>query len=145
MSQNKEIVDLLKNIQEGLQHHSPEELNAAIVEILNRKDDKVEEINFIITSVCDKFNISKRTLKKSKARGHHQQARQLAYVLLHRDLGLPIRYIAKRIFDKWPNSVNVAIKYHRDCDEKIPSEKEFLSLYAELQNQLIDYTKRQNE
>jgi chromosomal replication initiation ATPase DnaA len=144
MSGNKQFVALLNNIKEGLKTHTPEELNAAIIEVLNSKHDKAPEIKFVILAVCKKFSISKRTLIKSSARGDIQQARQLTYCLLHMDLGLSIRHVAKKVFNKFPNSVAVAIKYHRNCDEKIPSEREFMEKYAALRNELIEYIKEQN-
>ena len=145
MNENKEIVTLLKNIQEGLKHYTPEELNNALVQVLKKKHDKAPEIDFVLRSVADKFQISRRTLIKSSARGEIQQARQLAYCLLNLNLGLSIRHIAKKVFiKKYHNSVAVAIKYYRNCDTKIPSEKVFLAKYEELKDGLIEYTKNQN-
>lgn len=145
MGNQQQFVDLLKNIQEALKHHTPQELNDAIIEILNKKEDKAPEIEHVLNSVCSKFNISIRTLKKSKARGEIQQARSLAYCLLHLDLGLSVRHVAKKIFKKYPNSVSVAIKYKRNCDTKIKRERVFLEYYEELRNELIEFIKEQNQ
>ncbi len=145
MNENKEIVTLLKNIQEGLQHYTPEELNEALIQVISKKHDKAPEIEFVLQSVCDEYGISRRTLIKSKARGDHQQARLLTYCLLHHNLGLTIRHIAHKIFGKWPNSVQQAIKYHKNCNPKIPSEKQFLEKYEVLKIRLIKYTQEQNK
>ena len=144
MKDNKEIVALLNNIQEGLKHYTPDELNKILVKELSKKHDKAPEIEFVLNSVCKKFTISRRTLIKSSSRGEIQQARALAYCLLNLNLGLSIRHIATKIFNKWANSVAIAIKYYRNCDTKIPSEKRFLQKYEELQKQLIQFTKEQN-
>lgn len=145
MNDNKEIVTLLKNIQEGLKHYTPEELNDALVKVLSEKHDKAPEIDFILSSVASKYDISRRTLLKSSARGEIQQARTLAYCLLHINLGLSIRHIAQKIFvKKYHNSVAVAIKYYRNCDQKIPSERDFLQKYEALKIDLIRFIQDQN-
>lgn len=145
MGNQQQFVELLNNIKEGLKHYTPEELNNALIEVLNKKSDKAPEIEHILTSVCTKFNISRRTLIHSKARGEIQQARSLAYCLLHLDLGLSVRHISFKIFKKYPNSVSVAIKYKRNCDPKIKRERIFLENYEFLQKELIEFIKEQNQ
>lgn len=145
MENKQQFVDLLENIKEGLKHYTPEELNKAIIEVLNKKSDKAPEIEHVLNSVCKKYNISRRTLIHSKARGDIQQARSLAYCLLHLDLKLSVRHIAHKIFNKFPNSISVGIKYKKNCDPKIKRERIFLENYEQLQIELIKFIQAQNE
>ena len=87
MSKERDIEELLKNIQEGLKKYTIKELNAAIVEFFNRKDDKTQEVNYILEIVSNEYQITPRVLKKKGARGYLSDAKQLAYCLLHFNLG----------------------------------------------------------
>ncbi len=64
MGEQKEIETLLRNIQEGLKKFTLKELNEAIVDFFNRKDDKSKEIHMILDLVCADFDTSLRILTK---------------------------------------------------------------------------------
>jgi len=137
--ENKDIETLLKNIQQGLKHYSIAELNKAIVAVLNKKHDKREEVDFVLDIVATHFSTSVRALKISKERGKMIDAKQLCYCLLHFELGLTIRYIANTVFDKWPNSVATGITRFRKANPNIKTDKEFLDVYSQLQQKLMNY------
>jgi hypothetical protein len=148
MSNNKDIENLLKNIQEGLKNYSIKELNEGLVSFLNKKHDKKEEIDYVIDLVTRKFDISERTLKKTNARGSIQDAKQITYCLLYFNLGLPIRYISKKIFFNWPTSVLVGIKRYKNANTAIKDDKVFVDSYLELQIKLVEFItnkKQKNE
>ncbi len=145
MSDKEELENLLKNIQEGLKKYSVKELNDAIIHFLGKKHDKTEEIEHILDIIATDYSISKRTLKTSKARGEIQDAKQIAYCLLHINLGLPIRYIAKRIFMyKWHNSVATGIHRYKRLNLNVKPDRQFKDKYDQFSSNLIDYiTKKQ--
>jgi chromosomal replication initiation ATPase DnaA len=138
MSDKKEIDQLLKNLQEGLKKYTVKELNEQIVSILNSKEDKSEEVDYVLSIVCDEFGVSLTTLKKKNVRGTIQEAKQVAYCLLHFNLGLSIRYIAKRIFFNWPTSVQTGITKYKTADKEHPQDKKFIEKYDFLQQRLIE-------
>jgi chromosomal replication initiation ATPase DnaA len=139
MSDQKEIEILLKNIQEGLKKYSLKELNEAIVEFFNKKDDKTNEINIILDIVCADFNISNRVIKKKNGRGEISEAKQLAYCLLHYNLGLSTRHIAEKIFiGHWHSVVYKAIMRLKNAQPNIKSDRQFLEKYQELNEKFID-------
>lgn len=145
MSEKSDLESLLKNISEGLKVYSVKELNEAIIECLNKKHDKREEVEFILNMIAGDYLISRRILIHSTARGRIQEARQLSYCLLHFNLGLPIRHIAKRIFSKWHNSVAIAIKQHKNLNVAIKHEREFKEKYDSLQTRLIEHITKQKQ
>lgn len=134
-----EIEDLLKNIQEGLKKYSISELNEALIAILNKKHDKSEEIDYVFSIVTNEFNISIRTLKQKNHRGIINDAKQIAYCLLHLTLGLSIRHIADKIFFNWHTSVSIAIKRFKTTNTEIKQDKEFIDKYTKLQLKLIEF------
>lgn len=139
MSDNKEIESLLKNIQEGLKKYTVQELNTAIVSFLNSKHDKTQEIDFVLKIVCDEFQISKKILKSSKnARGVLQEAKQIAYCLLHFNIGLSIRYISDRIFFNGHTSVFIGVQKFKNADHEHKADKVFIETYNKLQTKLIE-------
>ena len=144
MTENKEIEFLLKNIQKGLSKYSVSELNQALVEFISRKGERKEEIDFVKNSVADYYKIPVKTLMKAQIRGVQQDAKQVCYCLLHFDLGLNIRYIAKNVFFNWPNSVNTGIRRFNFLSPNIKKDKEFLSAYRNVQQKLAQFVIEKN-
>ena len=136
MSENREIKKLLKNIQEGLSLYSLQELNQALVTSLNKKHEIAHEIDCVLDLVCGEFSISKTTLKTIHIRGDLQEAKQIAYCLLHHNLGLSIRYISERIFFNSHTSVANGITKLKNADITHKQDKEFIERYNELQKKL---------
>ncbi len=136
--QNQELQSFFENTQQALKKVPLKELNSALVNLIKEKGETIgeiekERVEKVLDLVAEEYSISKRTLQKSTARGNVQVARKMAYCLLHFDVGLNTRYIAKKIFDKWQNSVSVAIQFYKRLDVKIPADKKFLNTYERLQ------------
>lgn len=139
MSKDKDIEDLLKNIQEGLKKYTIKELNAAIVEFFNRKDDKTQEIYYVLEIVSLQFKTNIRTLKKKNVRGEISEAKQLAYCLLHFNLGLSTRYISEKVFQSnWHSPVHKAILRLKEANPALKPDREFLEMYNVLSQKIID-------
>jgi len=104
------------------------------------KNDKWDETEFILNSVCEHYKVSKKALKYSPARGNLQEARTMCYCLLHRELGLSMRYVAFRIFELEQHStVNNAIMKFRTLNTDLKHEKEYRETYEMFQKKLIEY------
>jgi chromosomal replication initiation ATPase DnaA len=139
MSEKNEIIDLLKNLQNGLKKYSLGEFNDAISVLV--KDAKnygnKEEVQLVLEHVCSNFNISKNQLIYSNARGNIAQARTMAYCLLHFEYNLPIRYISKKIFfKKWHGGVAVAIRYYKNLNMAIKPDREFSVKYQNIKQNI---------
>lgn len=128
MPEKKDIEQLLKNIQEGLKKYTVKELNDAIISFLNKKDDKSKEIDYVLSLVCEEFNTNLRTLT-GNVRGILQEGKQIAYCVLHFNLGLSTRYIADKIFNNWHTSVHIGIKRFKNCNMQIKQDREFMERY----------------
>lgn len=146
MSHDKDIEGLLKNIQEGLKKYTIKELNQAIVEFLNKKDDKTQEINYILEIVSQEFNISIRLLKQKNGRGDISEAKQVAYCLLHFNLGLSSRYIAERVFiTQWHSVVHKAIVRFKSINLSLKPDREFMEKYEALNKKFIENFTSKNQ
>lgn len=134
-----DLTSFLKNTAKALETHTVIELNEALTSFLKNKtqDKNSVGVNEVLEIVCSNYGISKRTLLKSTARGKVQVARKITYCLLHHKLGLPARYISKRIFDKWPNSISIAIQYYNKLDPNNKVDREFIDTYEKLKQQII--------
>lgn len=132
--------ELLKNFQKGLKYCTVEELNEAILNLLNAKGDKKEEKDYIITIVCSHFDISKRALMKSKHRNGIVEARHLVFCLLHLELGMSTRQIANSVFEYRSHfRVAEAIRRYKSLDPIIKSDREFQDNYKKLQFKLMTF------
>jgi chromosomal replication initiation ATPase DnaA len=137
MSETKDLELLLKNMQKGLKFFSIKELSDAIFSFLKSKEEKSTEINLILNIVQNEFSISLNKLK-SNGRGEIIDAKQLAYCLLHYDLGLSVRYISSKVFDNWPNSVFNGIKRLKNIDLNLKPDKLFFEKYKLMQNKYVE-------
>ena len=139
MSKEKDIEELLKNIQEGLKKYTIKELNSAIVEFFNRKDDKTQEIYYVLEIVAQDYNTNIRTLKKKNVRGEISDAKQLAYCLLHFNLGLSTRYISEKVFQSnWHSVVHKAILRYKTANINLKPDRDFINKYNQLSQKFIN-------
>ena len=137
--QQKHISKLLKNIALGLQKYEIEELNEALVLLLSKKSDQKSEIDYVIKLVSEIYEITPNTLLTSRSRGKIQQARKLAYCLLHYTLGLSIRQIAQ-LFNRFHNSVASALKeYKKHEPNRFKTDKEFEKNLTSSKERLFEY------
>lgn len=143
MEGHKDVEVLLKNIQEGIRLYGVKELNQAITSALYKKTDKAEEVEYIKKIVCDTYGISRHALMTSKKHGDVQKARQIAYCLLHFDIGISQREVA-RIFGKFVRSVSRVIDYHRTLNPSINTDKKFLEEYKNFQQKVLLYINGKN-
>jgi len=138
--QNKEFVSLLDNLERCLKTYSVKELNEALVTFFTNKQDNSLEINFILEQVASEYSISKRTLIRSTARGSVQEAREVAYCLLHLNLGLTLRYISLRIFFKNSHtSITRAVEKCRNLSPSSKQDKDFKTIYEKIQKKLTEF------
>ncbi len=143
MSEKKELETFFKNVQQSLKKYTLGEINESLQLMANsnesdKKKDKNKEVSLVLDAVCKEYGIEKDILIYGKSKKDLQQARNIAYCILHIDLGLPIRYIAKRIFFlNWHNSVGVAIKYHKNLNLNIPPDKKFKEMLETVQKTIV--------
>lgn len=145
MEENLSINELFRNIQSGLKIYSSQELigqiNETVKNLLDKKEQKRKYINYALEIVSEEYSIPVRVIINSKLRGKHQECRVMVYCLLHHELGLPSRYIAERVFDKWHKSVNDGLKYFRTLNVAIKEHKNFSDTYIKLKEKLIEKIK----
>lgn len=144
MSDKKELEKLFKNIGHGLKKFSPAELNKAVSSALKNQSDPTPEIDFVLESVAKHFKISVKALKQKHTRGHVQDAKQIAYCLLHFNLGLSINYIANEVFENWPNSVQIGVNRLKNFNSSVKSDVLFKETYETIQGQLLNFITEQN-
>jgi hypothetical protein len=139
MSEKTEVEELLKNIHQGLKKVGLKELNTGILKFLSTKNDKSEEIDFVLQLVCKEYSLSIHSLKSKYPKGLVQDAKQVAYCLLHFNLQLTIRYIAEKIFMNWPTSVYTGVKRYKEGDINHKADKDFMEKYNKLEKLVIEH------
>lgn len=143
MLENKEIVSLFKNIQQGVKKHGVKQLNEALNSFLSQKSDKNDSIEYVISIVCKEYSIPLSMIKLKNQRGTVHDAKETAYCLLHLNLGLNVRYIAEKIFNTWPTSVSKGIKRYKESNVNLKADKEFVEKYKNLEEKLLIYIQKQ--
>jgi chromosomal replication initiation ATPase DnaA len=136
-----ELEEFFKNIQNVLKKHSLQELNQSVNDFIanSYKNTRCspKKIDIVLKVVCEEFDITKDKLIVGRGKGLVQEARKYAFVLLHQELNLTIRYIAKYVFhSKWHTSVAMAIKYYKNINLEVKPDKEFNSKFKELQTKI---------
>lgn len=135
----QELESLLKNISIGLKSHNIKELNAALVEVLNKKGTSHVEKFWIMDAVCQNYGITRHVLIHSKEYGEVTKARRLTYCLLHDLLGLSQRHIAITIFKKTPKTVHTAIDYLRNLNDNIEEDRIFKDNFDSINIKYIEF------
>jgi chromosomal replication initiation ATPase DnaA len=94
------------------------------------------QIQKVLELVSQHYNIPVRTLTQNTGRGKFRTARHLCYVILNLEVGLPSRYIARRIFNRAPNCVNRAMIYYKQLNPKIKDDADFIASYELIKSKL---------
>jgi chromosomal replication initiation ATPase DnaA len=133
-NKNNELSELFKNIQLGLKQYNVKEFNEIVLRTLKTKTrfDKSEEVNYIVSIICEQYKISKRNFMTCRLGGNTTEARSIASCLFHFNLGLSQRHIA-HYYSVSPRIVNIAIKKYRNLDTNIKWDKEFKDNYDLMQ------------
>ena len=146
MIKDEDLKLFFKNIEIVLRKYSPSELNKAILEVLNKKQDKAIEISFILQTTATQYNTSVNILKQKNCRGENiTNAKQMAYCLLKHRLDMSLRQISKNVFDNNHVSVDKGIKRLQNCDKNIKSDREFLEIYDKLSTIVNNFIIEQNQ
>jgi len=143
MCEKTELENFLKNLQTGLKKYSLKELNDSLYIVLRNRNGKQhpkqKHIKVVLEEVAKEFDIQLEYLINSRKRGNVQQARKIAYCVLHFNLKLPIRYIAKNIFyQTWHTRVGNIIQYHNRLDLNIKPDKEFYEKLQKINEKVTD-------
>lgn len=120
--------DLLKNIKIGLENHS---FRKIVLNALDKKQNKKEETIFVLKCVAEKYNISVRSLVHGSAKHRLKDAKDIAYCLLHLEIGLSQRHIAQRIFFNFPTSVGNGVKRYKLVELNTSTDREFANTQSE--------------
>jgi hypothetical protein len=143
MDKTNEVSSFLGNLQKALKVSSLGEIDKTLSDLVKKKRNNQSEIEYVLKIVCEEYNITRETLLKKNTKGIHNDAKQIAYCLLHfSPLELKIRCIAKDVFGNWPNSVHIGIKRLKSIDSatKIKQDLAFVKTFEKLQEKLIIYT-----
>ena len=89
-NQNIFLVNFIKNLYKKKLH-----LSSVLI-----TNNSILKIDYALQMVCDEYNITRFTLIHTKDRGEIQDAKRIAYCLLHFDIGLTeVEYI-KNAFEE---------------------------------------------
>lgn len=144
MSESLQIERLLKNIQQGLKKYSLSELNRALLEALSKRNDKSDEIQYVLKIVSNDYCISEYALKNTKKRGDLHEAKQIAYCLLYFNVGLSIRDIATNVFSNGHTSVANGVGKLKKANIEHKQDRKFLERYYHLQTKFLTYIQNKN-
>jgi chromosomal replication initiation ATPase DnaA len=123
------VSTLLKNIADGLSVLSIDDLNKAIAQILIRNKSKSTDIEQLFSIICKEYKITKKALMEKYSRDSVYHAKITLFVIMNQQIGMSRRSIAK-LFDTFPNSVNVGINiFDKMNPEKFKEDKDFMSRY----------------
>ncbi|HRH53144.1 MAG TPA: hypothetical protein PLN38_07460 [Chitinophagales bacterium] len=130
IADNKEIEIFFRNIQQGLSKYSLQEINESLEAIINNDEHFVvnskKRINTVLDVVCDDFKITKHMLLHGRGKGVVQEARVVAFCVLHNDFNLSMRYIALSVFKmNWHTSVSKAIQYYKSLNMQCKPDRLF--------------------
>jgi hypothetical protein len=139
---NKELQIFFKNLAQGLKKYSLQELNENLSLMVTNKADRERQkayyIDCVLTEICQEFSLTKPELVRGRGKGVVQVARKYAYCILHDDFEIPIRHIAKNVFNlNWHTSVSVVIQYKKTLNMDVKPDREFSEKLEQLKERIL--------
>lgn len=134
---NHDLSEMLENIKKNLKLYSVKDLNAALIESMNKKSDCFKKSQHIVDEVCREYGITKNSLINSTSKAI-QEPRRITICLLHFNLKMPVRKISVDVFGKeWTLFVSKAIKQHRELNEEIKFDREYKEKFDKIEKVII--------
>lgn len=143
----EDLLSLIDGIVKAITSYniSPKELGDALIEVMERRGNKMPEINYVLDTVAADYAISRKVLREGTGR-EHSYARRFVYCLLYYDLRLPLAQIAEQVFGTpHVRRISEAISEFRTMDAKIKAHREFLTKYETYQKGLQDFILRKTD
>ena len=97
---NKDLADLISNFQNALKVYTPKQLNDAVLLVLNEKHGPPKQVNYVIKAVSSVYKLPENVILSRNTRGVVQEARMVAYAVLHFDLQMSFRHISLKVFKR---------------------------------------------
>lgn len=126
MIDETEVEKLFDTLKETVKSSSVKELNKKLSSYLSLKNQTKEQVEVVLNNVCKEFKITEQLLMNRHTRGDVQQARHIAYYILHKELKLSIGFIANNIFNNNKASVWAGIKRYETANPKVQTDKDFV-------------------
>lgn len=134
----QELSDFFKNVQRGLQLSSLSELNSALMQVLEKKDEKCILKNRVIDVVCSVCECNKRTLLNTAFRGTNKIPAALLMVFLNKEYDFTHRQLAYDVFNLNQNSrasiSRVLYSFKTLTPKSKKSHAEFMEKYNRIKN-----------
>lgn len=140
MTDKKEFSRLLTNLQIGLDVLDVKTLNSVLKNAINSSErGQIEIIDYVLSIVCEHYTISRQQIMQKSARGVIHDARDISYCLLVNVAKFKVRFVAKKIFNNWPNSVQLGVNRLKEINPKLKDDKAFYDAFNILQDKLNQY------
>ena len=89
------------------------------------------------------FGVKKDVFIAGRGKRDIHEARRYAFCVLHNQFGLPIRYIAKKVFKlKWHTSVSMVLQYQKSLNLNVKPDREFSEKLTDIQEKINANIKR---
>jgi chromosomal replication initiation ATPase DnaA len=134
---SNDVRDVLTAVINACEINDTKDVIDALNGLSNNEKDATSKItsDLIIEQVCLEYQISKKTLIHSTARGHINQAKKQVCCLMNQLLNSSTRRTGKVLLCD-ANTVSRALKYQRELSIKIPEEVLFKETNEKLFNKL---------
>lgn len=139
MTNEAEVVILLKRLAKTLNNVGIKKVSTAIDELSSENISNKSIINFIIKNCAKEFMVDPLELKQKNIRGIKNDARSMCFVLLKKHLDLRHQDIANIFKQKNHTIVSHTFKRFKELDFNLKMDKKFLEIFNCLDKKVNDY------
>lgn len=139
---HRNTTKIFKNLKVALDRMSIDELNVVLSKALRAKNklEKSDEVNYIISIICEVFEITRTEFNRLRTGGNSTEARQCAMCIfhLHPKMAYPQRQISY-FFKTSTITVLKAINKYRNIDLNIKFDREFKEKHDKVLNKFNEW------
>ena len=143
LSENADITKLLTALGKGIKKHGLKKIINAMqkIDLVNVNLNHLDIIDFIETSVCEKYNVLRAELYKENRRGDVVIARKLCILLLRKHLDMTDIEIGNH-YGRTRQTLHHVNGEFRKLNKNNKVDATFLNHYNEFDTKIQDYISR---
>ncbi len=140
LKENIDIINLIKVLGRGIKKHGVQKIIRSLqkIELIHININHLDVIDFIETSICERYKILRTTLYQINTRGDITIARELCVLFLRKHLKMSDEEIGSHYNRTRQTLHNAKNKFDR-LNVKSKADAKFINIYNEFDTKIQDY------
>lgn len=140
LRENIDIINLIKALSKGIKKHGVQKIIKSLqkIELIHINQNHLDIIDFIETSICERYKILRTTLYNINTRGDITIARELCVLFLRKHLKLSDEEIGSH-YNRTRQTLHNAKNKFDKLNAKSKADAKFINVFNEFDTKIQDY------